>query len=261
MNNFDKQNSIVLIGPKAVGKSLIASKLSSGNIANVISSDLLTNLIAISLSGGYETTLSGPLKEEYEYYSKIFNFKELSPYVLNLAKLKQDESLSEKPKKLAMQYWKIRLLEEAITKLKGPVILDLGADVGAVYSLSEEEKKELEKNLFLYEDFISSRQLDFLKQFKNIYFIKPSKEYFSSTNDRITNSDNVIYLQNPKSYTSFASKEISTDGLFSKEKYRLPERDIERLTLDERKQMINNIKLSDIVNEINENQNQQFPSL
>ena len=250
MNKSNLKNTIVLIGPKAVGKTFISTKLSEQTGMSVISSDLLTSLLVLDSSSLTASDFPNELKQDNERYRKIFNFKELSHFVIEIAKIYQNENLSEKAKKLTMQYWKTRLLEEAISQLDKPVILDLGADIGAVYDLNQQEKKDAEYQMFFSESVISSRQSNFLKQFENVFYLKPSKDYFLSKNERILNEDNQTYLENPNSYSSFATQEISTDKLFSKEKYKLTEIELEKLQKNERAKLVNSNEIDNITSKI-----------
>ena len=132
MNKIDYEKSIVLLGPKAVGKSFVADKLSEVTGLDVISSDLITNSIALKLS-------SIPCDELPKTIQKLVDNKELYPYVLNMAKIKQDESLSPSTMRMGILFWKIRLLEEVTNIIDNPAIFDFGADIGAVYELSSKE--------------------------------------------------------------------------------------------------------------------------
>ena len=58
MNNSNLKKCIVLIGPKAVGKTFISSKLSEQTGMPVISSDLLTSLLVLD---------SSPIKSNSKY--------------------------------------------------------------------------------------------------------------------------------------------------------------------------------------------------
>lgn len=206
MQKANYQKSIVILGPKAVGKTLISTNLSKETGLPVLSSDLLTNFIAAKLSGLPTEKIEFPLE------SKI-NLKELQPLIYRMAKIKQDNSLSEKAQRVGLQYWKIRLLEEALSQIDFPVILDLGADIGVIYNLSQQEKKEIENEFFLSHEFISSRQEDFLKRFDFICFIKPGKDYLSGRTDRAADRENELYRENKNSYSKFATHEISSENL------------------------------------------------
>ncbi|MBR7172667.1 MAG: hypothetical protein IKD36_02620 [Clostridia bacterium] len=212
--------SIAVIGPKQVGKTFVCENLAQEkNMPNfVLSSDLLTNLIVFNMAGKWhdlvETT---ELKEVGELYKKTFNFKELEPIVQSLANCNNVAYLSPKAKKVAMSYWKARLLEDATDMLKEPYILDAGADIGAIYNLSSDDQLFVSQAFYLPYDLIESRLPRFLNQFGMITYLKPGKTY-ESLEGRAKDDENALYLESGKSYQPFASYTIDCDELYATEK-------------------------------------------
>lgn len=220
VNNKILQNSIAVIGPKQVGKTFLCEHLSNEKSMPefVLSSDLLTNLIVYDLSGNWhdfvETT---ELKEIGNQYKKLFDFKRLAPIVQSMANCNTVSYLSPKAKKVAMSYWKARLLEDATGMLKEPYILDAGADVGAVYDLSADEKLSVSQNFYLPYDIVESRITNFLKQFGSIVYMKPGKTY-ESLDGRSKDAENAFYLESGKSYQDFATYTVDCDELYASSK-------------------------------------------
>ena len=214
------EKSIAVIGPKQVGKTFVCENLIlEKNMPNfVLSSDLLTNLIVFDMAGRWhdlvETT---ELKEVGELYKKTFDFKELAPIVQRLSNCNNVKSLTPKAKKVAMSFWKARLLEDAGGMLKTPIILDAGADVGAVYNLSNEEALNVSQELYLPYDMVESRLSNFVKKFGMVVYLKPGKTY-ASLDGRARDFENSLYLESGKSYEPFASYIVDCDTIYATEK-------------------------------------------
>lgn len=214
------EKSIAVIGPKQVGKTFVCEHLAQekGMPNFILSSDLLTNLIVFDIAGRWhdlvETT---ELKEVGELYKKTFNFRELAPIVQRLSNCNNVKSLTPKAKKVAMSYWKSRLLEDATEMLKTPFILDAGADVGAVYNLSSEEALNVSQELYLPYDLVETRLSKFLNKFGMIAYLKPGKTY-ASLDGRARDFENSLYLESGKSYEPFATYTIDCDTLYATDK-------------------------------------------
>lgn len=213
-------NSIALIGPKQVGKTFVAEKLAEEkNTPNfVLSSDLLTNLVVFDMAGKWhdlvETT---ELAEVGKLYKSTFNFHELRPIVETLAKCQQAKNLSQKAKKVAMSYWKARLLEDATDIMKTPYILDAGADIGAVIELSNYEENLLAEFFYMPYDFIETRMPSFLKKFGSRIYLEPGETY-KSLDGRCNDIENKIFLESGKSYKPYATTIINCDTLYNTNK-------------------------------------------
>ena len=214
------EKSIAVIGPKQVGKTFVCEHLTQekGMPNFILSSDLLTNLIVFDIAGRWhdlvETT---ELKEVGELYKKTFNFRELAPIVQRLSNCNNVKSLTPKAKKVAMSYWKSRLLEDATEMLKTPFILDAGADVGAVYNLSSEEALNVSQELYLPYDLVETRLSKFLNKFGMVVYLKPGKTY-ASLDGRARDFENSLYLESGKSYEPFATYTIDCDTLYATDK-------------------------------------------
>lgn len=214
------QKSIAVIGPKQVGKTFVCEKLAKekGMPEFVLSSDLLTNLIVFKMSGKWhEIVENTQLKEVGELYKKTFNFKELEPIVQSLANCQNVPYFSQKAKKMAMGYWKTRLLEDATDMLNIPYILDAGADVGAIYDLSSDDELFVSQAFYLPYDLIESRMSNFLKQFGGIVYLKPGKSY-ETLEGRAQDAENTLYLASGKSYSPYATYTIDCDDLYNSSK-------------------------------------------
>lgn len=214
------KNSIAIIGPKQVGKTFVAEELKKQeNTPNfVLSSDLLTNLIVYELSGRWRDIVVGSEIEQIaSVYKSKFKFSELSPLVENMAKCHQHPRLNEKSKKVAISYWKARLLEDATDMLKEPYILDAGADVGAVINLSSDEALEVSQCFYLPYDFIKDRMSSFLNSFGVVSYMKPGKEYHL-LDGRAQDAENAIYLESGMSYTPYANHTIDCKKLYETQK-------------------------------------------
>lgn len=214
------EKSIALIGPKQVGKSFFAENLiEDKNTPDfVLSSDLLTNLIIYDLSGHWHSVVEGSeLAEIGKLYKSIFNFRELSPLVESLAKCQQSKNLTPKAKKVAMSYWKARLLEEATEALNRPYILDAGADIGAVIELSNDEELMVSQAFYMPFDFIEKRMASFLKDFGQRIYLKPEDNY-KNLQGRAQDAENAIYLESGKSYKPFATITVNCEDIYRTEK-------------------------------------------
>jgi hypothetical protein len=217
LNEKILEKSIAVIGPKQVGKTFLCQNLKNEkNVPDfILSSDLLTNLIIFDIAGRWHDLVETTnLKEIGELYKKTFNFKELAPLVQKMADCNNIQNLTPSAKKVAMSYWKARLLEDASDMINKPYILDAGADIGAVYNLSQQEKLALSKQFYLPFDIIESHLPDMLNKFGMIVYLKPEKSYVS-IEGRAKDAENALYLQSGKSYQSHATYTINCDDLYA----------------------------------------------
>ena len=201
------QNSIALLGPKQVGKSFFSEHLiEEPNTPDfVFSSDLLTNLLIFDISGNWHDVVeTSELKEIGDNYKSVFKFSELRPIVESLATCQQSTQLDNKSRKVAMGYWKARLLEDATQMINKPYILDAGADIGAIINLSDEQKKAVSNFLFMPFEFIEDRMPNFLKQFGSAIYLRPEPSY-KTLQGRARDDENAIYLESGKSYLPYAT--------------------------------------------------------
>ncbi len=221
---MEKENflnySIAVIGPKQVGKTFFCENLQAerGTPEFILSSDLLVNLIVFDMAGRWHDVVeTTELKEIGELYKKTFDFKELAPLVQKIANCNNVPTLTSKAKKVAMSYWKARLLEDATEMLKAPYILDAGADIGAVYDLSSAEQLSVAQALYLPYDLVEARLSKFLNNFKMRVYLKPGKTY-ETLDGRAKDAENALYLESGKSYQGFANYTVDCDTLYATEK-------------------------------------------
>lgn len=214
------KNSLAIIGPKQVGKTFVGENLAQEpNLPNfVLSSDLLTNLIVYDISGRWRDIVVGSEIEEIaEVYKSKFKFSELAPLVQNMAKCHQNPSFNDRNKKVAISYWKARLLEDATDMLNEPYILDAGADIGAILNLSSDEQLAVSQAFYMPYDFIEGRMPSFLKGFGTIVYLKPGQNY-SSLEGRAQDAENKIYMESGKSYEPYATIVLDCDKLYNTDK-------------------------------------------
>lgn len=214
------ENSIAVIGPKQVGKTFVCAELAKDKSTPdfVLSSDLLTSLLIYDINGMWNSVVIGSeLEEVGTLYKKTFNFTELKPLVESIAKCYQNERFSPKEKRVAMSYWKARLLEDATEMLDKPFILDAGADVGAVFELSNNEELNVAQAFYMPYDFIEDRLSSYLKDFATVVYLKPGKTY-AAIEGRAKDAENTLYLESGKSYEQFSTVAIDCDTLYTSSK-------------------------------------------
>lgn len=131
--------SIILIGPKATGKSTITSKFEEAHPDYLcFSSDLLINMMIFRIAGKEQDLVSDPgYAKNLEKYTSLFKFAELDDMLLELGKYANNENLNPKVRQALVQFWKVRLVEDAIydLKVKQPIFVDASADIGAAFDL------------------------------------------------------------------------------------------------------------------------------
>ncbi len=220
MNKDLLNNSIILIAPKATGKSTLAKKFEEQNPDYLcFSTDLLINMLIYRLAGR-EKDLS--LDQDYfntlEKYAKIFDFDELDDIILEIGKHANNEKLSSKVKHSLVQFWKVRLVEMAIDGLytKRPIFVDASADFGAEFDLSDAEQQELYNTISMQPDMVLDRCANFIKSFGHVVYLEPSSTYHKNRQERAHDTSNEVFLSNPESYKKHATTTLSTEDLFLK---------------------------------------------
>jgi len=236
MKNF--KQSTILIGPKAVGKSLLTSKFEEQHPeAYVLNADLLINMIAHKLNGSMDLLESDKeFAEKVAKYKKDFDINNLSSYVYEMAKIMQYPNISDTSRQVILQFWKTRLLESALYKINQPVFVDASADFGACFNLSKEDQEEVKSFLYMHADTILSRHKSFLDQFGTIAHLKPGPTYHESKEERSHDTANMLFLSNPDSYSKFANITISAKDLF------VPQHDIMVPNIEKANQLLSEIE-------------------
>ncbi len=214
-DNFKK--SIILLGPKAVGKSSITEQIKQKDKSRlIVSADLLINLIAHRLTGGITANVDKNYAQNLQTYKKLFKFDDLESYVYDMAKIMQNPNLSPNAKYVGLQFWKSRMIESALYGINQPIFLDASADFGACFNLSDQDKTQIKSMFFMSSDIVLSRHSDFLKQFGTVAYLKPGPTYKNSTQERAHDESNQLYISNPESYEKFANLTCSAKDLFIK---------------------------------------------
>ena len=212
--------SIILIGPKATGKSTITSKFEEAHPDYLcFSSDLLINMMIFRIAKKEQDLISDPAyAKNLEKYTSYFKFAELDDMLLELGKYANDEELSPKVRQALVQFWKVRIIEDAIYDLKAkqPIFVDASADVGAAFDLTEAEEKELYKQISMYPSMVLGRNQKLLDQFGHIVYLEPGSTYHLNKQERASDSANTLFVSNPESYKKYATTTLSAEDLFLK---------------------------------------------
>ena len=210
------KNSTILIGPKAVGKSFLASAKEKNNESEyVLSADLLINMVAHKLAGTFHILEADEkFAETVKKYKQDFELNNLAPQVYEMAKIVQMPNISETSRHAILQFWKARFIENALKNLHQPVFIDASADFGAVFSLNEREQSEVNSFLGMHQKTLADKHKEFLKRFGTVVYLKPGLTYSESTEKRSHDTANQIFISNPESYSTFATLTLSADDHF-----------------------------------------------
>ena len=212
--------SIILIGPKATGKSTVTSKFEEAHPDYLcFSTDLLINMMIFRIAKREHDLVSDPnYAKNLEKYTSLFKFAELDDMLLELGKYANDERLSPKVKQALVQFWKVRIIEDAIydLKTKQPIFVDASADVGAVFDLNEAEEQELYKQISMPTSIVLGRTQKLLDQFGHIAYLEPGSTYHLNKQERASDKANTLFISNPESYKKYATTTLSADDLFLK---------------------------------------------
>ena len=212
--------SIILIGPKATGKSTVTSKFEEQNDDYLcFSTDLLINMMIYRMAGREKDLVTDPdYAKNLEKYTSLFKFDELDDMLLELGKYANNETLSPKVKQALVQFWKAGILELALYRLEStkPIFVDASADFGAVFDLSPAEEDELYKQLSMYPSMVLARNQRVLNQFGHIAYLEPGSTYHLNKQERASDPANTVFISNPESYKKYATTTLSAEGLFLK---------------------------------------------
>ena len=107
--------SIILIGPKATGKSTVTSKFEETHPDYLcFSADLLINMMIFRIAKKEQSLISDPVyAKNLEKYTSLFKFAELDDMLLELGRYANNEDLSPKVRQALVQFWKVRIIEDA----------------------------------------------------------------------------------------------------------------------------------------------------
>ena len=248
MENKNVYDSLVLIGPKAVGKSLIAEKLSNKNNIRVFSSDVLEYFSMFFLSGEIVSLLDlkADILDEFseenfrskhescsdemiernrnfvveylkkiDYYDRVVDFVKMRNIVLkSMQILRSNPNFSLRQQLFVLQQQKILMLSEAIKRLSENVILDLGADIGSVISLTPKEQRVMTQIFGKSYHQLLKEQKMFFKQFDSVVYLAPGVDYKEKVDARSNDQYNKIYTENKDSFISYANLMVSMNGIF-----------------------------------------------
>lgn len=247
MNETNLQKSIVLIGPKSVGKSLITKRLAERLKDYVIfSSDELENLCALIDMGNFKN--AEEIKKEYidefrrnykkqkydteelksrsekhleeslqliDFFFDNFDLKKLVQMMNETRKiLCARPNLTEKQMLYLLQYRKIKLLEEALSQIDKPLLCDFGADIGAVIGLYGVEQLRITEALNKPFKNIEKTQKKFFERFASVVYLEPGIDYDQKVDPRWNDRHNKLYTANRESYVAFANFMVSMNGTF-----------------------------------------------
>lgn len=236
MKNVYK-DSIVLIGPVGAGKSLLAQELSLATGLPVISSDRLRHLIGLSQIK--DTDISKLDEKQQREFADLLKFwdvllkvgfseKKLSNFYSKHGFNKElSQEIDKKYGPIGWHFYQkqfeLELLRYITSKLKQPVILDLGA--GMTISLDKDYQKIAQKMLIedkkLYNACFNKKiSFDFkdikkeLKKFQNVVYLQLPKDYKTKMTKAANDKLNDIFLST-KQYEELSKMTINVDGLIN----------------------------------------------
>ena len=249
MESKQLKNIVVLLGPKAVGKTLVASKLASKfDGYSIFSSDKLENFAMIFTRGNFRSLdeIKSAVEKEFsdenalkkysgdpdeivrknreyvkeymdsiDYYSQRVDFRKMRQIVYETTKIMSSHEFSVKQLLFIMQYQKFKMVKEALSNIKEPLICDFGADMGALLELSKNECKEL--SIVFNKPFqeLRKEQNDFFDMFETVVYLQPGIDYKEKVDPRSSDEHNKLYSENINSYLSFADIVVTMNGTFN----------------------------------------------
>lgn len=257
MNKLDLDSSIILIGPKGIGKSLIAEPLKNQmKMQYVLSTDFLRSIFIMFINGNLkdfesfkrqitkiaqETRINKayPNQEELkveqlesiEKYFKSLRFgislldfnsraEEYYNTARNLNKIIQyQNAISKDAYNFLMQYYITKLANIALNspKLKGPIVVDAGADFAIKYNLSVFDIIKIRQLLLLSEKDMKSMLTyhdEFIKKFKHKVCLLPGVDYQESSNPKVHDYQNEDFLKHIDDYVNCSNIIVNVNGMF-----------------------------------------------
>ncbi len=226
MNNENLSKSIILIGPKGVGKSLIAERLQNVLKSNnqdffLLRLDVIRDLCKKLYDPQSKLTTQEIIKLDKEYIelNNLFNL-ESSTFKNIISRFYQIFNYQEDPNSLFKlsnngliafdNLISLNILEACLNKINKPLIIDAGGNIGPIIDYVPSSDKFLVLEL---KD--EDKQKRLLTKFGNVVYLAPGEDYEKGSLSSINDEANKAYRKNPNSYKSFANIIIEISNLFS----------------------------------------------
>lgn len=226
MNNENLSKSIILIGPKGVGKSLIAERLQNMLKSNnqdffLLRLDVIRDLCKKLYDPQSKLTTQEIIKLDKEYIelNNLFNL-ESSTFKNIISRFYQIFNYQEDPNSLFKlsnngliafdNLISLNILEACLNKINKPLIIDAGGNIGPIIDNVPSSDKFLVLEL---KD--EDKQKRLLTNFGNVVYLAPGEDYEKGSLSSINDEANKAYRKNPNSYKSFANIIIEISNLFS----------------------------------------------
>lgn len=226
MNNGNLSKSIILIGPKGVGKSLIAERLQNMLKSNnqdffLLRLDVIRDLCKKLYDPQSKLTTQEIIKLDKEYIelNNLFNL-ESSTFKNIISRFYQIFNYQEDPNSLFKlsnngliafdNLISLNILEACLNKIDKPLIIDAGGNIGPIIDNVPSSDKFLVLEL---KD--EDKQKRLLTKFGNVVYLAPGEDYEKGSLSSINDEANKAYRKNPNSYKSFANIIIEISNLFS----------------------------------------------
>lgn len=226
MNNENLSKSIILIGPKGVGKSLIAERLQNMLKSNnqdffLLRLDVIRDLCKKLYDPQSKLTTQEIIKLDKEYIelNNLFNL-ESSTFKNIISRFYQIFNYQEDPNSLFKlsnngliafdNLISLNILEACLNKINKPLIIDAGGNIGPIIDNVPSNDKFLVLEL---KD--EDKQKRLLTKFGNVVYLAPGEDYEKGSLSSINDEANKAYRKNPNSYKSFANIIIEISNLFS----------------------------------------------
>ena len=226
MNNENLSKSIILIGPKGVGKSLIAERLQNMLKSNnqdffLLRLDVIRDLCKKLYDPQSKLTSQEIIKLDKEYIelNNLFNL-ESSTFKNIISRFYQIFNYQEDPNSLFKlsnngliafdNLISLNILEACLNKIDKPLIIDAGGNIGPIIDNVPSSDKFLVLEL---KD--EDKQKRLLTKFGNVVYLAPGEDYEKGSLSSINDEANKAYRKNPNSYKSFANIIIEISNLFS----------------------------------------------
>lgn len=226
MNSENLSKSIILIGPKGVGKSLIAERLQNMLKSNnqdffLLRLDVIRDLCKKLYDPQSKLTTQEIIKLDKEYIelNNLFNL-ESSTFKNIISRFYQIFNYQEDPNSLFKlsnngliafdNLISLNILEACLNKINKPLIIDAGGNIGPIIDNVPSSDKFLVLEL---KD--EDKQKRLLTKFGNVVYLAPGEDYEKGSLSSINDEANKAYRKNPNSYKSFANIIIEISNLFS----------------------------------------------
>ncbi len=226
MNSENLNKSIILIGPKGVGKSLIAERLQNMLKSNnqdffLLKLDVIRDLCKKLYDPQSKLAPQEIIKLDKEYIelNNLFNL-ESSTFKNIISRFYQIFNYQEDPNSLFKlsnngliafdNLISLNILEACLNKIDKPLIIDAGGNIGPIIDNVPSSDKFLVLEL---KD--GDKQKRLLTKFGNVVYLAPGEDYEKSSLSSINDEANKAYRKNPNSYKSFANIIIEVSNLFS----------------------------------------------